>query len=470
MEHPTPALKEEHVPLEGRIFISLADGAVSLMQNLAASGGLTYYFTRIRGLDPDLAGIVWLIFGIWNAVNDPLFGFLSDRTRHSLGRRIPYIRFGAPMIAFSFILLWAPIPGMSQQTGLFIQLLAGLFIYDSLYTAIATSIYIMPYEMALSNKARSTILVWKILFSTVAMAAPLIVLPLVQPGPGDDPTPFRWMMTAVGLVSGLIIFLSTFFYQEKHFQQEQEQFPFFKSLAACFKNVPFIIFEALSFTIMYLNTGLMQGVLYYFDEIDVAPLPMYLALGLGILGGIIFFIRTQEKLGLRTLLMLWTGGFAVGCFALAFGGRLLPVAAVGFFLVGVGFAGGVYLIPLMNGDVIDYDEHLTGLRREGMYAGINSFVAKPAISVAQAVFLWFLVRFGYDQTLEKGLQTLSAENGILLGWGLVPGILMTICTVILIWYPLHGQKWHGIKAQLMTQHQEKEARFLEEHGIKAETS
>ncbi len=466
MDNPASALKEEHVPLKSRIFISLAEGAVSLMQNLAAGGGLTYYFTRIRGLDPDLTGIVWLIFGIWNAVNDPLFGFLSDRTRHKLGRRIPYIRFGAPVIALSFLLLWAPIPGTGQQTGLFIQLLAGLFIYDSLYTAIATSIYIMPYEMALSNKARSSIFIWKIIFSTVAMAAPLILLPLIQPGPGDDPAPFRYVMTAVGLVSGLIIFLSTFFYKEKHFQQEQEQFPFFKSLSTCFKNFPFIIFEVMSFTIVYLNTGLMQGVLYYFDEIDVAPLPMYLTLGLGIFGGIIFFIRTREMLGLRTLLMFWTGSFALGCFVLAFGGRIQPVAVLGFFLVGVGFAGGVYLIPLMNGDVVDYDEHLTGLRREGMYAGINSFVAKPAVSVAQAVFLWFLVRFGYDQTAAKGMQTVRAENGILLGWGLVPGILLLVCTVILIWYPLHGKKWVRRKEKLMIEHREKERRFLEKQGIK----
>ncbi len=461
-------LKEEHVPLKSRISVSLADAAVQIMQNLVAGGALTYYFTRIRGLSPNLAGIVWLLFGIWNAVNDPLFGFLSDRTKHKLGRRIPYIRFGAPGFVFGFILLWLAIPGMDTQTTLFIQLLAGLFIYDSLYTAIATSIYIMPYEMALSNKARSSIFVWKILFSAVAMAAPLVLLPIIQPGPGDDPTPFRWIMTGVGLVAGAIIFLSTYFYHEKHFQQDEEQFPFFKSLAACFKNFPFIVFEVISFTVIYLNTGLMQGVLYYFDEIEVSPLPMYLALGAGILLGIIFFIRARERLGARLLLMLWTAGFALGCFGLAFGGRILPLAIASFLLVGVGFSGGMYLIPLMNGDVMDYDEHLTGLRREGMYAGINSFITKPAVSMAQAVFLWFLTRFGYDQTLAKGLQTASAETGILLGWGFVPGILLTLCFLILFWYPLHGSKWESIKESLLIRHQQKERQFLEKHGIKFE--
>ncbi len=59
-----------------------------------AAGALTYYFVNLRGLSTYYTGIVWLLFGIWNAVNDPLFGYISDRTKSNLGRRIPYIRFG----------------------------------------------------------------------------------------------------------------------------------------------------------------------------------------------------------------------------------------------------------------------------------------------------------------------------------------------------------------------------------------
>jgi len=66
-------------------------------------------------------------------------------------------------------------------------------------------------------------------------------------------------------------------------------------------------------------------------------------------------------------------------------------------------------------DVIDYDEKLTGLRREGMYAGINSFVTKPAISLAQAAFITIVGWFGFDQSLAKGLQPESAHTGILMG-------------------------------------------------------
>ncbi|MBN1454058.1 MAG: MFS transporter, partial [Anaerolineales bacterium] len=118
--------------------------------------------------------------------------------------------------------------------------------------------------------------------------------------------------------------------------------------------------------------------------------------------------------------------------------------------------GGMYLIPLMNGDVVDMDEHRTGLRREGMYAGVNSFITKPAISLAQAVFLWFLTRYGYDQTLAKGAQSAAAETGILMGWSFATGVLLFLCFVVLHWYPLSGPAWEGIKQELLVVHARKE--------------
>jgi GPH family glycoside/pentoside/hexuronide:cation symporter len=118
----------------------------------------------------------------------------------------------------------------------------------------------------------------------------------------------------------------------------------------------------------------------------------------------------------------------------------------------------------MNGDVVDFDEHKTGLRREGMYAGINSFITKPAISLAQWVMLSLMTAFGYDQALGKGLQSTSAETGILLGWTLVPGILLFLSFIVLHWYPLDGKDWLGIKARLAEIHKEKERKYLASKG------
>lgn len=460
-------LKEEFVPLKSKIWVSAADGMCGTLAGLIFSGGLTYYFTRWRGLDPKLAAIVWLLFGIWNSVNDPLFGYISDRTKSKLGRRIPYIRYGAPLYSIAFILCWINWPGtQTNQTAMFIQMFLLLFIYDSLYTAIATAIYIMPFELAVSNKARSGIFLWKILFSVFSTAIPLILLPIIQPGPGEDAGNFKMIMIILGIVLGLIIYLSTYFYSENNYHQEEESLPFIKSVTECFKNFSFIIFEVISFTIIYSQAALMQGVLYYFDEIKVSGVPLYISLAVGIIAGVSLWLIKREKWGVKKSMRIMCLLFALGCFIMLGFGRYLVPAVISFFFVGIGFSGGMYLIPLMNGDVIDMDENKTGLRREGMYAGVNSCITKPALSIAQAAFLGILSYFGYNQNIAKGMQSYSAQTGILIGWMLVPGVLLLICFIILKWYPLSGSTWDQTKKKLEKKHREKEKIYMESQGFK----
>jgi len=465
MATPT-ALQEERVPLASRIWISLADASVAILQSLVAAGALTYYFVNIRGLSTSYTGTVWLLFGLWNAVNDPLFGYISDRTRSKLGRRIPYIRYGAPVFILSFILFWLDVPGVNSQVGLFLQMLLVLFVFDTLYTAIATSLYIMPYEVAISNRARSSIFIWKIVFMVFTIVVPVAIEATIKPEVGDlaGISYFRWFMALFALGMGVIIFASTFFYREKHYTQEDQQPGFLTAFKECFANTSFVLFEVISFTIILVQTSLMQGLWYYFDEIDVARTPLYVALAVGIVGGVFLWVNRRESWGVKLSTRLFSLAFAIGCFVMVLLGRNSLAATVAFFLFGIGFAGGMYLIPLMNGDVVDMDEQRTGLRREGMYAGVNSFITKPAISLAQWILLTLMNAFGYDPGLGKGLQSTSAETGILLGWVLVPGILLFLSFLVLHWYPLDGKDWLGIKARLAEIHREKERKYLASKG------
>ena len=461
----TIQLQEEHIPVKSRIWVSIADASTATLQSVIGGGALTYFFTRWRGLDAQYAAIVWLLFGLWNAVNDPLFGYISDRTHSQLGRRLPYIRYGAPIYALAFIFCWLPLPGtQNNQFLLFLQLLVGLFVFDTLYTAIASAVYVMPYEMALSNKARGSILVWKVIFTIFPLAIPLVAVPLLQPGPGEDATLYLLVLTAMGILVGTLIFSSTFFYREKHFQQDEQQPGLWTAIKTCFKNKSFIVFEVVSFTVIYIQTALMQGVLYYFDELKVPGMPMYLALAAGIVGGLIFWIKMRDVWGIKKNMRAVCLEFAIGCTLLLFLGREVIPSVIAFFFVGVGFSGFMYLIPLMNGDVIDMDEHRTGLRREGMYAGVNSLITKPAISIAQAVFLSVIAAFGYNQTLAKGAQSANAQTGVLVGWVAVPAILLYACFALLHFYPLAGDAWEQIKHRLGQIHQDKEKRYLEAHG------
>ena len=272
---------EERVSASSKFWLCSADCLCTTINSLLTGGGMTYFFTKFLGLSEGRASTVWMIFAIWNALNDPLFGYISDHTKSKLGRRIPYIRYGAFFYSLIFVLTWIRWPLGTSQTALFIQMLSTLFLFDTLYTAIATSLYVMPYTMAVSNKARSGIFLWKIFFTLIAMAVPLVVFPLIKPEVGSDPTKFQLIMTGIGVLAFVIIFASTFFYKEKVTTESDRNENIFKAVIDCFRNRSFVVFEVLSFTVVFIQTILMQGVIYYFDEFDL-PMPIaYGALGLG---------------------------------------------------------------------------------------------------------------------------------------------------------------------------------------------
>lgn len=445
----------EKVPVSSKFWLSFASCTSTVLNSLLTGGGMTYFFTKFLGLDEGLASTVWIIFAVWNAVNDPLFGYISDKTKSKLGRRIPYIRYGSFFYGLIFIITWVKWPFGGSQTVLFIQMLVTLFLFDTLYTAIATSLYVMPYTMALSNKARSGIFIWKIAFELVAMAVPLVVFPLIKPEVGSDPTQFQIIMTCIGAGTFLIIFTSTFFYKEK-IQDESETMPgLIKSVVSCFKNKAFVIFEVLSFTVIFVQTILMQGVIYYFDEFETSMAVAYGVLGAGAIIGIIMWLKKLGAWGIRNCVLICCSSFAVSATVMCVLGQISAIALVCFFITGLGFAGGMYLVPIMNGDVIDHDEAVTGARREGMYAGVNSLVTKPAISLANAAFLMIAKWFGYDTTLAAGMQSATAKHGVLVAWMAVPAILMAITAISMKFYPLHGEKWFEEKRQLEQKHLEK---------------
>ncbi|TXT61945.1 MAG: conserved membrane protein of unknown function [Promethearchaeota archaeon] len=461
-------LQEETVPLRSRISVTAADAFIAFCQTIIGGGTLTYYFQISRGLDDVFVIIVLSLFGIWNMINDPLFGSISDQTTHKLGRRIPYIRYGGPLFGLFYILCWIPLaPG--NQLVMFFQFLITLFFYDTLYTAVATSLYVMPYEMAVSNKARGSIFLWKVIFSVIAMSTPLFILPLLKPTPGANLWGYVLFHMILGITVAVAVFISTFFYEEKTYSKYQEEVPLLESLKKTLKNRSFIVFEVISFTIIYVQSGLMFGLFYYTDEFEVNFALLMIMLIVGVLVGAYLFIVRGQKYGVKKSMQIMLAIFSCCCFLILFLGRFLIATMIGFIGIGVGLTGGLYLIPMMNGDVIDYDESITGERREGMYAGVNSFVTKYAINLAQTVFLIIIGVFGYisEETLV-GQQSYMAEWGILIGWMLLPALLLALCFITMHWYPLEGEGWQNTKRELEKIHKEKEKAQLERLGYKYE--
>ena len=123
-------VKEEKVKTSSAVWLGAANSGTGLLVAFAEGAAFQYLFVNKLGLDVRLNMIVWIIFGIWNAINDPIYGFIADRTKSKLGRRIPWIRYGAPLMAIVYALMWLPsLQGSGVAQGLlFFQELIGLFI------------------------------------------------------------------------------------------------------------------------------------------------------------------------------------------------------------------------------------------------------------------------------------------------------------------------------------------------------
>ena len=133
----------------------------------------------------------------------------------------------------------------------------------------------------------------------------------------------------------------------------------------------------------------------------------------------------------------------------------------------------MYLIPVINGDVIDKDEIDNGSRREGTYAGVNSLITKPAMSLAAVAYNGIFAALGLDTSItttsETGevltnfaKQSDGAKNGLFIAWMLIPGILLVLSFVAMYFFPLAGAKWNQEKAELSAKHAAKEAAYEQE--------
>ena len=101
--------------------------------NSAVQFFLMKFFTDAALILPALASSALLIGKIWDAINDPLFGWITDRTRSKYGKRRVYMLFGAIPLGISIALLWSVPAGMSQVMT-FIWIAFTFILFDTIWT------------------------------------------------------------------------------------------------------------------------------------------------------------------------------------------------------------------------------------------------------------------------------------------------------------------------------------------------
>ncbi len=117
---------------------------------------------------------------------------------------------------------------------------------------------------------------------------------------------------------------------------------------------------------------------------------------------------------------------------------------------------------MLFSDTVDNDEIRTGKRRETTYAGMEVLITKPAISIANWLYLAIVSAFGYDPLATISIPAPpELRTGIMVAICIVPAIFSFVAAGILLFYPLDGPGWQDKKAGLQVIHEQKEREFVE---------
>jgi GPH family glycoside/pentoside/hexuronide:cation symporter len=457
---------EEKIPRSAK----LAFGGAQLSSNLLSTVSMvaiTYYYNIILGLAAQWVSIAWVIFLVWNTLNDPLFGYLEDRVKsEKYGRRAPIIRFGAPFYAFAFILCWIPLVNLNDQFALFLYFVFALFAIDTMITIVVAVVYILPAEMALTSKARGHLMTYGGVATTLATFTSLLIPILLFTGQRKKGINFDIIlfMTIIGIICGLLMFVSSYYIKENKAAMLEKPLGFIESIKASFRNKAFNIYLVTIFCFNFANMMLGTAVFYYIEFVlQIGGLLAILPICVFFLMIILFFpiwYKVLVKIGLKNAFIASLVMVGVGFISLFFLGLIYITAIIALAIIGAAFSGYYLMAQMIFADIADYDEILTKRRRETTYTGVQSLIQKPAISLAPAVFLWVILAFGFNENATR--QTANAQLGIMLAFTIIPGILLFIAGAVMKYYPLGGPKWMKQKEELKKIHEEKEQKYIQQ--------
>ncbi len=427
------------------------------------------FYQDYLGLDARWIGIAAVIYAIWNAINDPLFGYITDNTRSKRGRRIPYMRFTAPFLALTFILVWFAPPEAGQQA-LFWWMLITMLLYDTCYTVIGLVYSALLPEVTESDAERNGLQISSSLFGLLGMLLGFLIPDLVRPKTGDTSLwPLYTAMIVIGVVGALLIIATTLKVKERpEFTQVDEPIPMGQALKLTFSSKSFLILVAANFMSILMQALLLGSIFYLADYVLQAGNVMIVlaALFIPLIIGVPVTTLIRKRFGVvgaqQILLVIAGAGLA----AIPFVPNSLILVCVA--LAGFGLSGPQTLSNVLFAQVADEDEIRSGVRREGAFFGINALLTKPAQSLALVLIAQILATSHFvTRESNQGViflnQPESALFGIKILVGLIPGIAMLLGALILFWYPLKGKYLQDVQSKVLEMHAKKHAE-LERKG------
>ncbi len=416
---------------------------------------MLFYYTDVVGIDPAVAGSAMLAGKLtWDLINDGLFGYLIDRTKSRWGKSRPYLLFCSVPLGLSFWLLLSLPSGMGNVTAFFAILLT-FMLHDTFSTFVNTAYSMMTASLTTDYDERTSLATVRMCFNVVGyiLGAGITVL-LASIIHNSLRTDARAAWSVLGLFYGLLaaatILVTGFSGDLKPVTEaEPTKAPPLTAVWSTFRNKPFRKFMVIAGT-MSVGFTLVTTMLAYFIKYQVTMEAQSAVIMLLMLGTLAIFLvpckKVADRIGKAKTYAL---GITIACLALITAFFLPHGTSTVIFgiavVAGLGFSSQWVCPHSMMPDVIEYDQLLTGERREGVYYGVWNMVGKATGAFGSAVCGWGLKIFGYVEGTE---QTATSLFGIRLMFAVLPAVLLLVCVPLLIRYPIDKREHARIVAEI----------------------
>lgn len=441
-------MEEKKLSLGTRLGFGVCDIGGNLYFSLI-SFYLIHYLTDSVGLSAFLAGLAVWIGKIWDAVTDPAVGILSDRTHSRWGRRRPWMFVGAFLLVAAMVLMFTN-PHLSTQHQLFIWAAVCFVFLSTAYTLVNIPYGALTPELTRDYHEQTVLNGFRMSFAVIgtllgAVAAGPIVAIFNNKDIG---------YTMMGLILGGVMLVATLItvlvVKEKMGGLPKESVPNLRSYLSVFRNRPFVLL-LVPWSLHITGITIVSGTFLYFFEYIYHNRNMG-TVGLGIMLITVFvsipvWVALSKKIGKKmcyNIGMLIVAGTILIFF---FIGHLVSVYISFIFLFVLGFGLATqYVMPMaMIPDTVEYDYRQHGIRREGIYYGIWTFLSKVGQALAALLIGSLLALFGYVAQVE---QTAQAKLGIRLLLGPVPVFFFVAGVIVLFFYPLTEEKYNRMKKDI----------------------
>lgn len=375
----------------------------------------------------------------FDAVTDPLMGWLSDRTRTRVGRRRPWMAVGAPLCGLAFLALFAP-PAGFEEIGA-----ASWFAVSFLLFFLFHTVFTIPYnalgpELSLDYHERSSLFGWRESFALVGLISAAVAPGALEVVLGGE----REAFAAIGAIYGAALtglgLMAAFRLRERAAFSTRTSNPLVPGVRRALRNRPFRILLT-SYVVASVTAAIPGTLLPFFISYVIRPEREVFWTTAGIAGHFVaalaaipVWMAIARRSGKRPA---WLASYAMSivslgaAFTVGEGDVLLGMAV--FVWAGVAFGGQLFLTPSIQADVIDYDELLTGKRREAQYGALWALFPKLVAIPGAAVPFAILGSLGYEPNVAQAPEVVLAIRVLL---ALVPAAFATAALLVAWHFPI----------------------------------